>query len=273
MQVHEMRARARHGASLAAPQKAPPRSSASASDKAADLSLLKGFQLRLDGEAVELPLSAQRLIAFLAIHNRPLQRSFVAGNLWLESSDVRAAANLRSALWRLHQHGRHLVDTRGGRLALAPHVRIDLNDIADQARQVLQASDIQPKPAADSGNYFELSLSGELLPDWYEDWILVERERFRQLRMHALETLCEQLTQAGKHAHAIEVGLAAVAAEPLRESAHRALIRCHLAEGNPTEALRQFRRYERVLDQELGVRPSPQMFELVAGLTPAVTPA
>ena len=271
MQVHDVRVRARRGASLAGSPRTSTRPTVAVSDRGIDLSLLSGFELRLDGKPVDLPLGAQRLIAFLALHNRPLQRAFVAGNLWLDSSEERAAANLRSALWRLHRHGRRLIDTRSGRLTLSPDVRIDVHAIAQRAREVLEASGAEHQHTGNSGSYFELSLSGELLPDWYEDWILVERERFRQLRIHALESLCDQLTAAGKHAQAIEAGLAAVAAEPLRESAHRALIRCHLAECNPAEAVRQYRRYEQVLDQELGARPSSQMLELVTGLGVGVT--
>jgi len=271
LRSHDLRVRARRAAQLASSPPRLPRSAA-VREEGIDLSLLEGFELRLDGERVDLPLSAQRLIAFLALHNRPLQRGFVAGNLWIDSSEERAAANLRSALWRLHRHGRQLVETRGGRLTLSAHVRVDLHDLTDRAHKVLDAAAGEPEQAGEPGSYFDLSLSGELLPDWYEDWILVERERFRQLRMHALESLCEQLAAAGKHAHAIEAGLAAVAAEPLRESAHRALIRCHLAEGNPAEAVRQYRRYEQVLHEELGTNPSSQMLDLVAGMGIAVTP-
>lgn len=270
--THDLRVRARRGARLAGPPRTPA-IPAVVDEEAIDLSLLEGFELRLDGEPVDLPLSAQRLIAFLALHDRPLQRGFVAGNLWMDSSEERAAANLRSALWRLHRHGRQLVQTRGGRLALSPDIRVDVHDLTDRARKVLDTAGAEPQHTGDPGSYFELSLSGDLLPDWYEDWILVERERYRQLRMHALESLCEQLAAAGKHAHAIEAGLAAVATEPLRESAHRALIRCHLAEGNRAEAVRQYRRFERLLQEELGTRPSSQMLDLVAGMGIAVTPA
>jgi DNA-binding SARP family transcriptional activator len=69
--------------------------------------------------------------------------------------------------------------------------------------------------------------------------VLVERERFRQLRLHALEALCRRLTGDGLHAEAVDAGIAAIAAEPLRESAHRALMSAHVAEGNRGEAMRQ----------------------------------
>jgi DNA-binding SARP family transcriptional activator len=89
---------------------------------------------------------------------------------------------------------------------------------------------------------------------------LIERERFRQVRLHALETLCDRFAEAGYTMRAIDAGLAAVTADPFRESGHRALIRVHMKEGNPSEAIRQYVLYRRLLDEELGIEPT-------AGLT------
>jgi DNA-binding SARP family transcriptional activator len=228
------------------------------SDTGARVALLEGFELRLDGEVVELPLGAKRLIAFLALHNRPLQRSFVANSLWLDSSEERASANLRSALWRLHRNSRPVVDARGTQLRLLADVSVDLHEATGRARRMLEDA-----PAGEVDEPFEIAALGDLLPDWYEDWILVERERFRQLRLHALEALCTRLTDAGRYAQAIDAGLGAVAGEPLRESAHRALISAYVAEGNLGEAIRQYRMCERLLRDELGIAPSPLIRQLV----------
>ena len=92
------------------------------------------------------------------------------------------------------------------------------------------------------------------------------RERIRQLRLHALETLGQRLIDQGRPAQAIEVGLAAVAADPLRESAHRVIVSAHLAEGNRSEALRQYRTFERLLDEQLGVGPSDRMLTLIGSV-------
>jgi DNA-binding SARP family transcriptional activator len=91
---------------------------------------------------------------------------------------------------------------------------------------------------------------------------MIERERFRQLRLHALEALCEQLTLDGRFGQAVDAGLAAVAAEPLRESAHRVVISAYLAEGNKVEAVRQFKFYQQLARQELDVQPSALMRDL-----------
>jgi DNA-binding SARP family transcriptional activator len=56
-----------------------------------------------------------------------------------------------------------------------------------------------------------------------------------------------------------------VRAEPLRESAHRALVMVHLHEGNYGEALRQYQRCRALLHDELGIDPSPRLHDLVFG--------
>lgn len=229
----------------------------------ASLSLLGGFELRRGGVRVELPASAQRLVAFLAIRGRPLQRVHVAGTLWLDAPEERANAALRTALWRSRRPDCELVETRGAALALAPGVSVDLGAATRLAQDVLSC------PSADVVSLPRLELlwaACDLLPDWYEDWVLIERERHRQLRLHALEALCRALTSAGRFGEATEAGIAAVAGEPLRESAHRALIDVHIAEGNAAEALRQYRLCSRLLRDQLGLEPSPRLRERLATL-------
>src|SRR5260221_11653750 len=70
---------------------------------ALQLGLLRGFELRLNGELIQLPLSSQRVLAFLALHDRPLQRLYVAGMLWLDASEERANGSRPTALWRLRR--------------------------------------------------------------------------------------------------------------------------------------------------------------------------
>ncbi len=226
------------------------------------LSLLGAFDLRVDGEAVPLPMNGQRVLAFLALQGTMLLRAFVAGSLWLDSTDDRAGASLRSALWRLNRPGHRLVEATGERLRLSPEVSVDVDVAVAQAQRLLDPTDAEcPSPRE------VLMLTGDVLPDWYEDWVAVERERFRQLRVHALECLCERLTEHERFGEAIDAGLAATKTEPLRESAHRALMRVHIAEGNISEALEHYRRFRRLLHRELGLAPSPRMEQLVGSIT------
>jgi DNA-binding SARP family transcriptional activator len=109
----------------------------------------------------------------------------------------------------------------------------------------------------------DAALLGELLPGWYDDWVLLERERLRQLRMQALEAVAARLAFLGRHCEALEAAYAAVRAEPLRESAHRTVVRVHLAQGNLAEALRAYDFFRTMVEDELGVPPTEQMTRLV----------
>jgi DNA-binding SARP family transcriptional activator len=71
---------------------------------------------------------------------------------------------------------------------------------------------------------------------------------------------------SGQRPEAAEAALAAVAQEPLRESAHRLVMEAHLADGNPGEAVRHYRLFARLLGRQLGLQPSPRMRALLAGL-------
>jgi len=226
------------------------------------LSLLDAFELRSDGEPIPLPHSAQRLLAFLALRARPVLRGHVAGALWLDAPEERAVASLRSSLWRLRRPGVPLVEATNDHLRLAPQLRVDFQEGAALAHRLLDAT-----PGLDGASLNWTPLAAELLPDWYDDWVLIERERYRQLGLHALEALAERQLAAGRCRPALKAALAAVASEPLRESAHRILIRVHIAEGNSAEAIRQYRFYCALLRDRLGLEPTPQIRALVISLT------
>jgi DNA-binding SARP family transcriptional activator len=218
------------------------------------LHLLGAFQLFLSRQVVPVTISSQRLIAFLALHDRLLPRMYIASVLWPDVPTSRANANLRAGLWRLPAPCRMLVVQSAQFLRLAD-ISVDLWNATALAQRLLDHN--QPCADGQLGSAARMELSGELLPTWYEDdWVLVERERFHQLRLHALEALCDRLITAERYGEAVDAGLAAVSAEPLRESAHRVLIKAHLAEGNQGEAARQYQLCRHLLRDELGVEPS-----------------
>jgi len=230
------------------------------------LRLLSGFELRRSGAPVSLPQSAERLLAFLAVHDRALERSFVAGSLWLDATDARALGSLRSALWRVHTVYEGVIDVAGTRLCLAPEVEIDLRIGHSIARRLLDHNGYE----IGAGPTDVLAtLEADLLPDWYvEDWLALPREQWRQLRLHALEAFAMRLVRQGDFAAAVTAALASIRSEPLRESAHRCLVEVHLAEGNVGEAVFAFQRCRRLLWSELGVEPTDGFVRLIGAATP-----
>jgi DNA-binding SARP family transcriptional activator len=227
-------------------------------DPKRQLILLEGFELQFRGEPVLLPSSSQRLVAFLALQDRLLPRAYVAGTLWSQAPEDRARASLRSALWRLRRTSTRVLEGSGGKLGLSPNIAVDTQRLTFVAHQAIEGSFM-----LDDHSIEVLIRAGELLPGWYEDWVTMDRERLRQLRLHALESLCAQLVARRDFPRAVEAGLAAVATEPLRESAHMALSTAYLAEGNRGEAVRDFQVFCELLRSELDVEPSSALARLV----------
>jgi DNA-binding SARP family transcriptional activator len=223
------------------------------------LTLLGGFGLHVGYDAVRLTPSPQRLIALLALRGSPLRRGQVAGTLWGDSTEAHASGSLRSALWKLRGGGLPVVSAHGDNLALAPDIDVEVRHVTRLARAVIGGHFGEETVAL-----LEPRFSAELLPGWHDEWVLGERERHRQLCLHALESLCEHLTSAGRYGAAVLAGLTAVDREPLRESAHRALMKVHLAEGNAGEAIRRYRQYEAIAARDLGVGPSARMRSLLS---------
>jgi DNA-binding SARP family transcriptional activator len=216
------------------------------------LQLINGFELSRGVTRVRVPVPAQRLLAYLGLQSRPVSRRAVAAALWDGSSDQQAAARLRSTLWRLPAPGDvALVVIDAGRLALAASVEVDVDVARDQGRVDELAID---------------ALGGDVLTGWPDEWVLVERERFRQLRLHRLEELSALARERGDLHVAVQAALTAVAVDPLRESAHRQVMLAHLAEDNPSEALRQYGIARAVLRDELGIAPSSATRAVVADL-------
>lgn len=225
------------------------------------LRLTGAFSLRRGDEPLHLPISAQRLVAYLALSEGPCQRSHVAGTFWPEVREDRAMANLRSVIWRVRYAAGDLLAIEDGQLSLRGDVVVDTRELRGIALGILEASD-----ATYPAGFEDLVRAEEILPDWSDEWVLVDRERYRQLRVHALERLCGQLAAVGRFGLAVEACLVALAAEPLRESTQRQLIEVYLSEGNRADALRQYSLYRRVIREEVGVEPSREISELVDGL-------
>jgi DNA-binding SARP family transcriptional activator len=226
-----------------------------------ELTLLGDFGLVCDGCAGSPPETVQRLLALLALWDQPLSRGFIAGTLWLDASDQQAGASLRSALWRLRKARADLVVARPGhRLALGPQVSVDVHRLVDAAEQL--RSDVAVAVAGVAEQLFE----ADLLPGWHDEWLEMERERLRQIRLAALEHLADRRLSNGDVVGAIRAGTSAVRCGPLRESSHRVLVRAHIADGNYSEAIRQYEHYRRSLADHLGLTPSPHIQDLMGPL-------
>jgi DNA-binding SARP family transcriptional activator len=222
-----------------------------------ELRLLGGFEARREDRILPIALSSAELLSLLILCGRRGHRPTVAGTLWPDKTEARAHANRRGAVWRLADHGAGFVFAVGGWLHLTEDVVADVEIVECQSRQLINGiADSAPNLAIDD-------LEQDLLPTWDQSWVLLERERFRQLRLYVLEALANHLVSLGRIAEAVLAAVAAVQADPLRESAHRALISAHLADGNRGEAARQYQRFRELLGKEMGIQPTPHLAQFL----------
>ncbi len=209
-----------------------------------------------DGSPVLLPPLGQRLVALLALR-RAQPRAVAAGTLWPESSERRAQGSLRTCLWKVRVAAPGLVRADSGVLQLA--------DAAVDAHGLLVDPEQEPFPEQQRRAVTDLDSwhRVDLLPGWYDDWVVLLREQLRQAVLHRWERTADELLARGRPAPALQAALTATALEPLRESAHRLVLRAHLAEGNVAEARRHYDWCVRLFAVELQADPSPELTRLL----------
>jgi DNA-binding SARP family transcriptional activator len=221
-----------------------------------ELRVLGEFTVSKGSRTIDIAPACQRVLAMLALSDTGISRATLAGTLWPHKSQTRAAANLRSALWRLPEEVRAALDGNGVRLRLDGDWFVDIVEARRIAAELRNSYDHDPKLVDHFGS--------DLLPDWAEEWLLVERERFHQLRIHALELLADRQLKAGEPALAGETALLAVCAEPLRESAMSVLLQSEIELDNRAAAVEHYRRFATMLRTTVGVQPSSRLRAVVA---------
>lgn len=225
------------------------------------ISLLGGFGLSDGRVDVAIAEGPQRLLAFLALRRRPVRRTLAAGALWPDVTRDHAGASLRSTLARLDDGARSALVVTASQLAIADRITVDLWESEALARRL--AGPHESLTVGRSSSAEVDALSFDILPDWYEDWVIVEAEAWRLQRLHALETLADDLRSEGSFGQASSAAQAAIDADPLRETPRAALIRVHMAEGNVSDAIREFAQYRELLHRELGLEPTPRLQALL----------
>ncbi|MGF9662327.1 BTAD domain-containing putative transcriptional regulator [Arthrobacter crystallopoietes] len=220
------------------------------------LQLIDGWRLRSGGRDVKVGLRQQRLIAALALlGSQP--RPYLSGLLWPESSEKQASGSLRAAVWTISQQLPGLLVSDNLRLGLAQSVHVDVSDfLLDTAGATTGVT---------RGNRLDLRGRADLLPGWYDDWVLEEQEQFQRRRLSALETMAENMLARGETPGALDAAWAALRIDPLAGNAMRLLLRAQLQEGNHAGVLSAYRDFSLRMRNEFGAR-------LPADITAIVSP-
>ncbi len=206
------------------------------------------------------------LFAYLACHpHRAHPREALIELLWPDAEPHAGRQNLSQALSSLRlqfeppgvpPRSVFIADREAIRLH-APAVSTDLatfDHLLGEGRRPEACSIERRRSLADAVALHR----GELLPGFYDDWVLAERERVLEGYVGALTELGSIHEQAGELALALEVARRAVSADPLRESSHRTLMRLLAATGDPRAALIHYESLKRRLAREFGGDPEPR---------------
>ncbi|MCB0106118.1 MAG: DUF2791 family P-loop domain-containing protein, partial [Caldilineaceae bacterium] len=228
------------------------------------VSLFGGFRLLVDEQphtAISQP-QQQSLLAYLMLHTRtPQLRRQVAFCFWPDLNEVRAHANLRRALHKLRSDCPavdHFLVSTATTLSWRRPATFTL-DVLVYEMLIAQAE--QETDRAHAIALFRQAAAAyqdDLLPGCYEEWLLTERVRLKQLQLHLLHHLTVLLAEAGDDAVAIHYAGELCRCDPLREQSYRLLMSCHAACGDRAAALRAYHDCVAVLDSELGVEPEPE---------------
>jgi DNA-binding SARP family transcriptional activator len=239
------------------------------------IQLLGGLHARR-GDRVLAGLQRQQpalLLAYLAFHSpSPRSRDTLVDLLWPETDPDTGRHNLRPVLHAL----RRLLepaDTPPGTVLIADNISVRLNpaavttDVLEFRAALADAARAQSPEARAASLAAAVALyRGELLPDFYDPWVLTERPPLAEAYLAALHRLALEREQAGDLDGALEAAQQAIRADPLREEAHYEVMRLYAALGQPSACLRQYQELERVLREELDEVPSAQVRALAEEL-------
>jgi DNA-binding SARP family transcriptional activator len=225
------------------------------------INLLGNFCV-FDGDAVLTTLSTPRLqslLTYLVLNrNAPQPRSHLAFCLWPDLPEARARANLRKQLHQL-QHAlpevNHYLAVDAQTIHWQPDGSFSL-DVAEFEQAASHAESI-----ADLQRAIDL-YGGDLLPSCYDDWIVPERERLKQILIEVLERLLQFAEAGGNYQAGIKYAQRLLQIDPLHEEIHRRLINLHTLNNDRAAALRAYHACASILQRELGVEPGPATREI-----------
>lgn len=227
--------------------------------------LLGGFQLTYNGQEVKA-LYAERLVLLLSYlllnFGKPLPRKQLAFTFWADTTEEQARTNLRNLFHHFRKAFPEIdsfLEIEGQTIQWKANADIQL-DVARFKSAVVQAK----KAKDDSARIVHLreavsSYRGELLPGYYEDWILSDREEFHQSYLTALSQLAKLLEDSRQYDEAIEITNRLIRSEPLNESAYQHAMRLYALNDDRAGALQAYHACVTILRRELDMDPSVEI--------------
>lgn len=215
----------------------------------------------------------QELLCFLLIfrHN-PHTREKIANLLWEDKSDSQSKQYLRQTLWQIQSSldgiwsaDKSLITVESDWLQINGEANLWVDIVQlEQAFALAQGSQghlLTPSKARKL-MYAAGLYRGDLLETCYQDWCILERERFQNTYLAILDWLVDYCLACRDYAAGVDYGMQLLRCDIARERTHRKLMRLHYLNNNRTGALRQYQRCRQVLEQEFEVEPATRTVDL-----------
>ncbi len=235
-----------------------------------EIHLLGGFQLTFGGEPIP-PIAShagRQLFAYLAVQRgRRLARAELAARFWPDVDEARGRRRLSQALWQIQDTLGEFAEPDDLLRATPEWVAFDPRgdwwlDTLEFERRVSTLRDgADGHPLSRASDLHELRAAvdlyrGDFLSGYYDDWVVREQERLQTLYVDALGRLVDLTKGHGDYEQSLTYARRLAAQDPLREDAHREIMRLSVLLGRPADALRQYERCRTVLMEELGTEPA-----------------
>jgi|AraplaMF_Col_mMF_1032025.scaffolds.fasta_scaffold00014_152 adenylate cyclase len=237
------------------------------------LSLLGPFRLEADVEITLSSRKAQALVAYLALPaGRLHRRDKLASLLWADRGDAAARHNLRQALSSIGRAVGPFAKNAPAMIPGADPIGLDATAIhVDAARLEVLVAKASPEALSEAVAicHGELLDGLNLQAEPFEEWLIAQRSRFRELAVQAHRLLLEHQIGCGSQEAAVMTALRLLALDATDEDAHRKLMRLYLAQGRKDAALRQFQICGDALQRELGLAPDAETKALHRSITQA----
>lgn len=255
------------------------RASHAAVSNALRVYLLGPFRIARGTQTIRLlRRKVESLLAYLVLHPEEHPREKLATLFWGDFSDAQARHSLRTALLTLRkQLGDEILSVERETVQVAPTfpLWVDALEFAKIAEVNAQSSDLSSQPAADTLQSAIALYQGDLLSDFYDDWITPLREHYRTLYLDTLLQLVEYSRSHSDYERAVGFAQKMLASDATNEKAHQHLMFCYLQQGNRGAALQQYEECVRILQTDLGVEPSAETIALYEWIkeTPSERPS
>ena len=241
------------------------------------LRLLGKPQVHLDGQAITgfRTAKAEALLYYLAVAGQGRPREALANLLWGEMPEAKAKRNLTQILSLLRKRFEPFLEIEPQQVGFKPGTDywIDVVEFEQMLEAVDPAKSLeQLRQAVDlyRGDFLQGFFVKEAFS--FEEWALTERERLRELMLHALQTLLNGALTQADYAAGLDYAGRLLALEPWHETAHRQMMRLLALSGRREAALAQYETCRQVLAEALGVEPLAETTALFERLRAAASP-